>query len=756
MYIDCYKTLDIKENLCKSPNEYKKDKIRIQVIAENIIRFEYSENCIFNDLPTQQIIKRNLGPVEFTTISNENELILKTGKVTLFYDWQYPSMEGLQIKLNDYMSQDSTWKYGKADPLNLKGTYRTLDNADGCVELESGLISKSGFSNIDDTKALNLDQNGQVLSKDINNYVDIYYFYHGEEIDAFINQWYQLSGYPIKIDRQYLGNWWSRYWEYDENTLKEVISEFEKYQIPLSVNIMDMDWHTVPSMKYGYGWTGFSWNRDLFPNPDDILEWQHQKGLLTALNLHPADGFRKHEDLYTELVERLKIESGVINFEITDSNFMEQYFKLFIECEQKRGVDFWWLDWQQGDQTKVKDLDPLFLLNHLHYLHAKQTLSKPIIFSRYAGLGSHRYPIGFSGDTVMSWNSLNFQPYFTSTSANVGYNYWSHDIGGHFQGKMNEALYTRWLQFGVFSPIMRLHSAKNEMIYKEPWKFSKETFSIAKKYMQLRHRLISYIDTYNHLTSECGFQLIRPIYYEDFNSWESYLQKNQYFFGKDIIVNPITENLDNKIRGNVIKTYLPEGNWFDFKGNQYGGESEIVTFHALDDIPLFFRSGSIVPLDEDIYSSHLYAGDYKILVFEGNNQFNLYQEEEESIEFKTSLIENYQTVIIKSNRKFNLELDFRTQNTIKEYFVDGNKVDNVERIEVDGEVIIEIYFEPRKAEPNWFDIIKNFDLHSDQANGLYNKLLNKTKLEQVNIINMEEIEDVYKRVLLSEVVKNSL
>ena len=95
-------------------------------------------------------------------------------------------------------------------------------------------------------------------------------------------------------------------------------------------------------------------------------------------------------------------------------------------------------------------------------------------FSRYAGPGSHRYPVGFSGDTVVTWESLQFQPYFTSTASNIGYGWWSHDIGGHMNGYKDDELEGRWYQLGVFSPINRLHSTKNEFNGKEPWRFKAE------------------------------------------------------------------------------------------------------------------------------------------------------------------------------------------------------------------------------------------------------------------------------------------
>ena len=88
---------------------------------------------------------------------------------------------------------------------------------------------------------------------------------------------------------------------------------------------------------------------------------------------------------------------------------------------EEDGVDFWWLDWQQGTVTKIPGLDPLWMLNHYHYLDSVWKGKRQLTFSRYAGPGSHRYPIGFSGDTIITWESLKFQPYFTANASNIGY-----------------------------------------------------------------------------------------------------------------------------------------------------------------------------------------------------------------------------------------------------------------------------------------------------------------------------------------------
>ncbi len=123
-----------------------------------------------------------------------------------------------------------------------------------------------------------------------------------------------------------------------------------------------------------------------------------------------------------------------ISFDIADRAFVDAYLRHLHHPLEEQGVDFWWLDWQSGGVSAVPGLDPLWMLNHIHYVDSGRDGKRPLTFSRYAGIGSHRYPVGFSGDTIISWDSLDFQPYFTNTAANVGFGWWSHDVGGHMFG----------------------------------------------------------------------------------------------------------------------------------------------------------------------------------------------------------------------------------------------------------------------------------------------------------------------------------
>ena len=299
---------------------------------------------------------------------------------------------------------------------------------------------------------------------------------------------FKLTGKSPLIPRYALGNWWSRYKAYTQNEYIALMERFKKKSIPITVATIDMDWHWVDVQnKFNYrpikgnmetlkpGWTGYSWNTDLFPDYMAFLKYLHENNMKTTLNLHPADGVRYFEDMYEEMAQEMGIDpltKKPVEFDITNSKFINAYFKILHNPYEKDGVDFWWIDWQQGKKTKLKGLDPLWALNHYHYLNSQRDSSRPLILSRYAGIGGHRYPLGFSGDSTIKWCTLRFQPYFTATAANVGYFWWSHDIGGHMLGKKDDEMFLRWVQFGVFSPILRLHSTSHDLQGKEPWNYS--------------------------------------------------------------------------------------------------------------------------------------------------------------------------------------------------------------------------------------------------------------------------------------------
>jgi alpha-glucosidase (family GH31 glycosyl hydrolase) len=168
------------------------------------------------------------------------------------------------------------------------------------------------------------------------------------------------------------------------------------------------------------------------------------------------------------------------------------------------GIDFFWLDWHQGDETKLAGVGPTWWLNYVFFTDQEREKKRALLFHRWGGLGNHRYQIGFSGDTVSVWDSLAFQPYFTATAANVGHTYWSLDIGGHMPGAIEPELYLRWIQWGIFSPILRTHTTKNPEAERSIWAYPEPYSDLMRQSFVRRNAMQPYIYTEARKTHDTG------------------------------------------------------------------------------------------------------------------------------------------------------------------------------------------------------------------------------------------------------------
>lgn len=578
------------------------EKYRFTVLTEEMIRLEYCEDGQFEDRATQCVIDRKFKVPEYQVIENEESLEIITDKIHLVYNKQKFTDYGLSVQVRGNISvYHSIWHFGE-EATDLRGTARTLDEADGAIELEHGIISRFGYGILDDSRSLVITEDGWVEPRK-EDCIDIYFLGYGHEYEHCLKDYYHLTGKTPLLPRYALGNWWSRFYRYNDQEYKALMTRFEKEEIPFSVSVIDMDWHLVDiDPKYGSGWTGYTWNKELFPDPKEFMTWLHDHGLKVTLNVHPAGGVQAHEEKYKEMAEAMGRDwekEEPVNFDVTDQKFLKAYFEYLHHPNEEEGVDFWWLDWQQGGLSKIPGLDPLWMLNHYHYLDSGRRGKRRLTFSRYAGMGSHRYPVGFSGDTIISWESLAFQPYFTANASNVGYGWWSHDIGGHMKGYRDEELSTRWIQFGVFSPIMRLHSSNSAFTGKEPWNYNAVSENIMKRYLKLRHEMIPYLYTMNYHASHDGQPLIRPMYYLEPEQPEAYEVPNEYYFGTELVVCPITEPTDKAAGTACVKAWIPEGKWYDiFSGLKYDGERMLELYRSLEDIPVLAKEGAIIPLTD--------------------------------------------------------------------------------------------------------------------------------------------------------------
>lgn len=571
---------------------------RVTVLTDGVFRVERSADGGFEDRASTFAIRRDLPAAEFAVERVGDGVVVTTRRARLRYDGGEFSASGLVVEV---LGRDSgRWRYGEPTR-GLGGTARTLDDVDGRTGLEPGVVARDGIGVIDDSASFLFEDDGWVGSR-VPGRRDLYVFAFGREYADAVRDLYRVSGAPMRLPRWALGNWWSRYHPYSEESYLALLDRFDEEGVPFSVAVIDMDWHRVGSVppEFGSSWTGYSWEPTLFPDPARFLGALHRRGLRTTLNLHPADGVRAFEDAYPAMARALGVDPDggqPIPFDPTDPAFLRAYFSELHHPLEAQGVDFWWIDWQQGRTTSLPGVDPLWMLNHFHHLDAARDGAPGMTFSRYAGPGSHRYAVGFSGDTVVSWASLAFQPEFTATAANIGYSWWSHDVGGHTRGVRDDELATRWVQLGVFSPIMRLHSANNPFIRKEPWQFPPEHRAAMADALRFRHRLVPYLHTMNHRAA-AGVPLVRPMYHLEPRRDEAYGVPNQAAFGSELLVAPITSPRDPASLRGSVRVWLPDGVWTDiFSGAVYRGDRAVEMHRGLGSVPVLLRAGGILPLD---------------------------------------------------------------------------------------------------------------------------------------------------------------
>jgi alpha-glucosidase (family GH31 glycosyl hydrolase) len=601
--------------------------VRLSVLAPGLLRAEKSANGTFLDQATQIVWYRNFS-CPFTKEEDGTGFLIHTAAAAFHFNRRKEKI--------DYVILDGA-RIPADNRKNLKGTARTLDFKIFSARLQDGIIGKNGVAVMKDNSLVLCDDGLPGPRPDVR---DEYIFASVNPVEA-LRSFYAITGFPPMIPRFALGNWWSRYYAYRQEEYLALMDRFAKEDLPFTVATMDMDWHWTDVRKrfgfkprpgertlYPAGWTGYSWNTELFPDYKAFLKALHDRGMKTTLNLHPAGGVRWFEDMYPAMCEAMGMdpsEKTTVPFDITNAGFIEAYFRCLHEPYEEDGVDFWWIDWQQGRRSALKGLDPLWALNHYHTLNGSRGNRIPLILSRYAGLGSHRYPLGFSGDAAVNWTLFGFEVYFTANAANVGYTFWSHDIGGHHMGRLkNDELYLRWVQFGVFSPVLRLHSTKHALS-KEPWNHP-SVCKIAGRFLRLRHSLIPYLYTMCRRTATEGRALCEPLYYNHPHNLEAYRYKKEYYFGTELIAAPVTKPAKKSTGLAETELWLPDGEYINiFTGEKLSGGKHTV-LSGPDSLPVYAKAGAILPMSLDDGNGCGNPVHLLLRVFAGEGVFTLYED----------------------------------------------------------------------------------------------------------------------------------
>lgn len=486
------------------------------------------------------------------------------------------------------------------------------------------LSSVGGLKSVTDGRVL-----GLVSAPSSNtDTADLYGFFHGHDYKGALGEWVQIGGRTIMVPKYASGVWWSRWFDISNYDTMKIIDDYESRRIPLDVYVLDMNWHTKDN------WSGFTFDQHLFPFPADSMAYVKRKGLAITMNIHDASGVNNWDAMFPSLVQYLGMPntSTVVPFNLVNATVAYAVEDIVLgDLLYNKHVDFWWIDWQQGGDAggmTGNKQNPTIWTDHLRCTdrHRNGDTTRGLVLARWGGLGGHRYQVGFSGDVAgLTWADMAYQPYFSATAANVAHPFWSHDIEGPAD---NMEMYTRWIQIGAFSGVMRSHDrgmsgggcANNnpfDCSIVEVWNVPNVNFEANRLALQARETLMPYIYSTHRSAFDSGVGLIQPMYYFFPELPYAYLMDGhggdstnptwytQYMFGSSILFSPVTQPAVPMLGGAPglasKTTWLPPGTWYDALSGVLttvqGSDTQhtVTKNYTLAEIPRWYVGGSVLP-----------------------------------------------------------------------------------------------------------------------------------------------------------------
>lgn len=602
------------------------EKYRFTVLTPRLIRMEYSETGEFEDRLTTLVINRKTDKVDFELKEDKKYIEITTSYFRLtyqknkpFYSGKIDTMKNLKVEL---LNTDRIWYYGHPEIRNYGAPSNSLDDSKGKLKLKKGLYSVDGFASINDSSDI-VTEDFKIIKRD-KDVIDIYLFMYLKDFAQCLKDYYLITGSPSLIPRYALGNWWSKNEEYNDILLKDLIDDFKSKEIPLSILLLDKKWHLNEYKNKKYD-SGFTWNRTLFSNPNKMIDYLHKNGIRLGLNINPLEGILPYEDSYEILSRTFEKRDDILLFNVLDDKVIELYFEILIHPLDNMGVDFFWID------CDTKNENNNAILDYYHENDMKRDYKRrPMLLSRNVTEAPHRYPVLYSGKTIVSWDTLRMIPFYNSSASNIGVSYWAHDIGGYYKGTEDNELYTRYVQLGVFSPILKFGADEGKYYKREPWKWSIKTYSIVKNYLQLRHRLIPYLYAEAYKYHKYGMPMVMPIYYKFPEMYDDINYRNGYYFGTELFISPIVNKKDYIMNRSIHKFFLPDGMWYDFvTGKKFPGGKNYISFFKEEDYPVFAKAGSIITLgNNENINDTTPPKDMEIQIFPGrSNTYHLYEDD---------------------------------------------------------------------------------------------------------------------------------
>lgn len=624
--------IDSKNKLISDKESYIiGNKYRFTILTPRMIRLEYSINGVFEDRPTSLVINRSFPKVPYSITESNTLIQIDTGIFTLSYvkDSDFKSTTfGSNIKavIN---GTNKEWQAGSKEIRNMRAINYSIDSIKDKIILDKGLYSLDGICLIDDSGSLVLDENDNFIErpKDIK---DLYLIMYNNDFEGCLTDYFTLTGYPNLIPRYALGAIWYKNDNYSTSDIVNLVNKFNINNIPISVFLLGDYWHNgstlIPSIDLKY-----------------ISSYLNNNNIKLGVTINPTSYINKGTNEYNYISSYTNLDK--VNFIPLSNDKIGIYFNIFINNLNNLGVSVYSIDYNNP-------LDRINLWKIDHYHHGLSNIKniRGLTLSRNANIAMHRYPIIWSGKTLVNWTTLNLLPRYNSQGYNIGLSFIAHPIGGYHGGIEEDELYLRYIEFSCFSPIFLLASEGGVYYKREPWKWNSIIRNNIIYYMNLRYKLIPYLYSESYNYHKTGHGLVKPFYIDYPKIIDEPLYKNEYFFCRNFFIAPITERKNSVIKRSIKKIYVPNGIWFDYlNGKKYTGNKYYNNFYRDEDYPVFVKAGSIIPtsinIKEDI-PSILELNIYPL----DNGEYSFYEDDGYSNNYKKGLY-----MITKFNYQYELD-----------------------------------------------------------------------------------------------------
>ncbi|RXS90451.1 alpha-xylosidase [Geobacillus sp. PK12] len=454
-----------------------------------------------------------------------------------------------------------------------------------------------------------------------------YFIIGGDSLKSVLNNYTILTGKPSLPPAWSFGLWLTTSFttDYDEETVNRFVDGMLSRDIPLSVFHFDCFW-----MK-AFHWCDFEWDRDIFPDPEGMIERLKQKGLKICVWINPY--IAQRSKLFQEACEKgylLRKENGDVwqwdkwqpGMGIVDFTNPEacRWYADHLRRLVDMGVDCFKTDFGERIPTDVvyyNGADPQKMHNYYTYLYnkvvyevlvEKRGKNEAVLFARSATVGSQQFPVHWGGDCYATYESMAESLRGGLSLGLSGFGFWSHDIGG-FENTASADLYKRWTAFGLLSSHSRLHGNQS---YRVPWLFDEEAVDVTRFFTKLKYKLMPYIYAQAVKSANEGIPMMRAMVLEFSDDPSCDYLDRQYMFGDSLLVAPIFNG------EGIASYYLPEGVWTHLLSNKQikGGRWLKETYDYMS-LPLFVRPNSIIAIgSNDTTPVYDYMDHVEFHVFE--------------------------------------------------------------------------------------------------------------------------------------------